>query len=80
MKSARSCLVYVADPSHPASAQHLNGEHFTFFYYKLFTCFFIKSKELMCNLNKFALELSLERQTISPENPVGHRVSQLSQM
>lgn len=34
----------------------------------------------MCNLNKFALELSLERQTISRENPVGHRVSRLSQM
>lgn len=67
-------------PGHPASAQHLSGKHFTFFFIRNFSIFSLKAKNWCVTLSKFALQLCPARQTIAPENPAGHRASQLAQM
>lgn len=80
MKSAESCLVHMADPWSPSFSSA--PEWRTSYYFLLETIYFIfllKAKNWCVTLRKSALELSLARQTIAPENPAGHRVSQLSQ-
>lgn len=80
MKSAGSCLVHMADPWSPSFSSA--PEWRTSYYFLLETIsfnFLLKAKNWCVILSKSALELSLARQTTAPENPAGHRVSQLSQ-
>lgn len=79
VKSAGS-LVYMADPWSPSFSSAPEWKTFYFFFIRNFSIFSLKAKNWCVTLSKFALQLCPARQTIAPENPAGHRVSQLAQM